>query len=88
MSSDGTHSDDTVIATFIERLRQQIQAVLPEDSVNKVLGQAKTTLSQGFAEFELVARLELDGHLAALEQLTGTVKDLEARIAELEAHDQ
>jgi BMFP domain-containing protein YqiC len=91
MSSDQTHrdqtqSDDTMISAFLERLRQQIDMVLPEDSVNTVLAQARSALRQGFAEFELVGRHELDAHLAALKQLTATVKDLEQRIAELETH--
>lgn len=85
MSSDETRNDEDVITSFMERLRQQIQALLPEDSVNSVLEQARSALAQGFAEFELVPRRELDAHLAALQQLTQTIKDLEQRIAELEA---
>jgi len=85
MSSDQTRNDDAVITSFMERLRQQIEALLPEDSVNSVLEQARSALAQGFAEFELVPRHELDAHLAALQQLTQTIKDLEQRIAELEA---
>ena len=77
-------SDEAVITSFLERLQQQIQALLPEDSVDTVLEQARSALRQGFAEFELVGRHELDGHLAALEQLTQIVRDLERRIAKLE----
>ncbi len=78
-------TDEAVITSFVERLAQQIQTLFPEDTVNTVLEQAKSALRQGFAEFELVERHELDGHLAALEQLTQTIRDLEQRIAELEA---
>jgi BMFP domain-containing protein YqiC len=80
-----TRTDDAVIGSFMERLLEQIEALLPEDSVNSVLEQARAALRQGFAEFDLVPRHELDGHLAALGQLTETIKDLEARIARLEA---
>ena len=75
---------ETVITSLMERLREQIEMLLPEDSVNSVLQQARSTLRQGFAEFEQVPHRELDGHLAALKQLTDTIKDLEQRIAELE----
>ncbi|MDH3642074.1 MAG: accessory factor UbiK family protein [Gammaproteobacteria bacterium] len=76
--------DDAVMTTFLERLQQQIQALVPEDSVAAVLEQARSVLRQGFAEFELVPRHELDGHLAALEGLNQTIKALEQRIARLE----
>ena len=79
-----TGDAETVITSLMERLREQIEMLLPEDSVNSVLQQARSTLRQGFAEFELVPRRELDGHLKALKQLTDTIKDLEQRIAELE----
>jgi BMFP domain-containing protein YqiC len=87
MASDQASGGDaeTVITSLMERLREQIEMLLPEDSVNSVLQQAGSTLRQGFAEFELVPRRELDGHLAALKQLTDTIKDLEQRIAELES---
>jgi BMFP domain-containing protein YqiC len=81
--------DEAVITSFVERLQEQLQAFLPEglpeESINAVLEQARSALRQGFAEFELVPRHELDGHLQALQQLTQTVKDLERRIAELES---
>ena len=77
--------DEAVITSFVERLAKQIQALLSEDSVNAVLEQARTALRDGFADFELVGRSELDGHLASLEQLTQTIKELEHRIAQLEA---
>ena len=77
--------DEAVITSFVERLAKQIQALLPEDSVNTVLEQARTALRDGFADFELVGRSELDSHLASLEQLTQTIKELERRIAQLEA---
>ena len=77
--------DEAVISSFMERLAKQIQALLPEDSVNTVLEQARTALRDGFADFELVGRSELDGHLASLQHLTQTIKELERRIARLEA---
>jgi BMFP domain-containing protein YqiC len=77
--------DEAVITSFVERLAKQIQALLSEDSVNAVLEQARTALRDGFTDFELVGRSELDGHLASLEQLTQTIKELEHRIAQLEA---
>ena len=88
-SYSNSYREDAAITSFLEqlqeRLQEQIQALLPEEAVNSVLEQTRAALSQGFAEFQLVPRHELDGHLAALEQLTRTIKDLEARIADLEA---
>jgi len=77
--------DEAVITSFLERLQEQLTALLPADSVNTVLEQARTALKRGYAEFELVPRHELEGHFAALRQLTQTIKDLERRIAKLEA---
>ena len=84
MKSDHARQDDSVITSFMERLRQQIEALLPEETVDTVLEQARSVLRMGLNEFELVGRHELDGHLAALEQLTQIVRDLERRIAKLE----
>lgn len=77
--------DEAVITSFMERLQEQLAALLPADSVSTVLEQAREALKQGYAEFELVPRHELDGHVAALRQLTETIKELEQRIARLEA---
>jgi BMFP domain-containing protein YqiC len=77
-------SQDALISTFLERLQQQIAGALPRDRVEAVLDQARRTLRQGFAEFDLVPRRELDTHLASLERLTRTVETLEQRIRTLE----
>jgi BMFP domain-containing protein YqiC len=83
-SEEQTH-DEGVITSFMARLRQQIEAVIPEDTVDVVMGKARAALKEGFADFELVGRHELDAHLAALQQLTQTIKELEQRIARLES---
>ena len=44
-----------------------------------------TRTRQTLAEVDLVPRHELDAHLAALERLTETMRDLERRVAALEA---
>lgn len=75
---------DALISTFLERLQQQIAGLLPRDRVDAVMDQARRTLRQGFAEFDLVPRRELDAHLATLEGLTRTVEALERRIRVLE----
>lgn len=78
-------SQEALISDFIERLQQQIGESLPRQSVDAVIEQARRTLSQGFAEFDLVPRRELDAHLASLEGLRRTVEDLERRIRQLES---
>jgi BMFP domain-containing protein YqiC len=77
-------NQEALISDFIERLQQQIGDLLPRRSVDAVVEQARRTLRQGFVEFDLVPRPELDAHLAALEDLRRTVEDLERRIRELE----
>ncbi|HEX7037367.1 MAG TPA: accessory factor UbiK family protein [Pseudomonadales bacterium] len=77
-------NQESLISDFVERLQQQIDRLLPRPSVDAVIEQARRTLRQGFAEFDLVPRQELEGHLAALEDLRRTVEDLEHRIRELE----
>lgn len=77
-------SQEALITDFVERLQQQIDQLLPRQSVDAVLEQARRTLRQGFAEFDLVPRRELAAHLAILEELRRTVEDLEHRIRELE----
>ena len=78
-------NQEALITDFIERLQQQIDELLPRQSVDAVLEQARRTLRQGFAEFDLVPRRELDAHMAALEELRRTVEDLERRIRTLES---
>lgn len=77
-------NQEALVSDFIERLQQQIAGLLPRQSVEAVVEQARRTLRQGFAELDLVPRRELDGHLAALEDLRRTVEDLERRIRALE----
>lgn len=77
-------NQEALISDFIERLGQQIGDLLPGGSVDVVLERARRTLRQGFADLDLVPRRELEGHLAALEELRRTVEDLEHRIRELE----
>ena len=78
-------SQEALISDFVERLQQQIGELLPRQSVDAVIEQARRTLRQGFAEFDLVPRRELDAHLASLEDLRRTVEDLERRIRQLES---
>lgn len=77
-------NQEALISNFIERLQQQIGELVPRQSVAAVLEQARRTMRQGFAEFDLVPRRELEAQLAALETLRHTVEDLERRIRELE----
>lgn len=77
-------NQEALISDYIERLQRQIAELVPRQSVDAVLEQARRTLRQGFAEFDLVPRRELDAQLAALETLRRTVEDLERRIRELE----
>lgn len=79
-------NQEALISDFIERLQRQIGDLLPQGSVDAVLEQARRALRQGFADFDLMPRRELDAHLAVLEELRKTVEDLEQRIRELEAH--
>ena len=78
-------SQDALISDFLERLQHQINDVLPRQSVDAVIEQARRVLRQGFAEFDLVPRPELEAHLTALEDLRRTVEDLERRIRKLES---
>lgn len=77
-------NQEALISDFVERLAQRLGALLPRQSLDAVLEQASRTLRQGFADFDLVPRRELDSHLLALEELRRTVEDLEHRIRELE----
>lgn len=78
-------SQEALIADFVERLQQQIDELLPRQSVDAVLEQARRALRQGFADLDLVSRRELDAHLASLEELRRTVEDLERRLRALES---
>jgi BMFP domain-containing protein YqiC len=77
-------SQDALISTFVERLQQQIAGLLPQDRVDAVMEQLRRALRQGFSEFDLVPRRELEAHLATVDRLTRTVEDLERRIRALE----
>jgi BMFP domain-containing protein YqiC len=77
-------NQEALITDFIERLQKQIGELIPRQSVDAVLEQARRTLRQGFADFDLVPRRELEAQLAALEALRRTVEDLERRVRELE----
>jgi BMFP domain-containing protein YqiC len=77
-------NQEALISDFIERLQQQLGELVPHQTVAAVLDQARRTLRQGFAEFDLVPRRELEAQLATLESLRRTVADLESRIGELE----
>jgi len=77
-------NQEALISDFVERLQQRLGELLPRQSVDAVLEQAGRTLRQGFADFDLVPRRELEAHLVALEDLRRTVEDLEHRIRELE----
>ncbi|HEY5679898.1 MAG TPA: accessory factor UbiK family protein [Pseudomonadales bacterium] len=77
--------NEDVVGTFIERLTEQLASLVPPDSLRLVLDQARSALQRGLAEVDLVPRHELDAHLAALDRLTETTRDLERRVAALEA---
>jgi len=79
-------NQEALISDFIERLQQQLADLAPNQTIAAVLDQARHTLRQGFAEFDLVPRRELEAQLAALETLRRTVEDLERRIGQLERH--
>jgi BMFP domain-containing protein YqiC len=76
---------EALISDFIERLQRQIGELLPAQSVEAVLEQARRALRQGFGDLELVSRQELEGHLQALRALNDQVAVLEQRIHALEA---
>jgi BMFP domain-containing protein YqiC len=78
-------NEEALIGDFVERLQQRIDELLPRQSVDAVLEQARRTLRQGFADFDLVPRRELEAHLVSLEELRRTVEDLERRIRTLES---
>jgi BMFP domain-containing protein YqiC len=77
-------NQEAFISDLIERLQKQIGELVPRHSVDAVVEQARRTMRQGFAEFDLVPRRELEAQLAALDTLRRTVEDLERRIRELE----
>ena len=78
---------EALVSDFIERLQRQIGELLPAQSVDAVLDQARRALRQGVGDLELVSRQELEGHLLALRQLRDTVLALEQRILALESRD-
>lgn len=75
---------EALVSDFIDRLQRQIRDLLPSNSVDAVLDQARRTLRQGMGDLELVSRQELEGHLHALRELRQTVLALEERIRRLE----
>jgi len=75
---------EALVSDFIERLQRQIRELLPSQSVDAVLDQARRTLRQGIGDLELISRQELDGHLRVLRELRDTVATLERRIKALE----
>lgn len=77
-------NQEAIVSDFVERLGQAIAGLLPGGSADAVLEQARRALRQGFDDFDLVPRRELEGHFTALEDLRRTVEDLERRIRELE----
>jgi BMFP domain-containing protein YqiC len=77
-------NQDALINDFLERLQQQVAGLLPRERIDAVLEQARRAMRQGFADFDLVPRRELDAHLATLQRLMNTVEDLERRIRALE----
>lgn len=79
-------NQENFVSDFVERLQQQIGHLLPGQSVDAVVDQARRLLRQGFADLDLVPRRELDAHLGVIEDLRRTVEDLEHRIRTLEGH--
>lgn len=77
-------NQDALISDFLDRLRRQMADAVPRERVDAVVEQARRALRQGLADFDLVSRRELEGHLQALERLTQAVESLERRIRELE----
>jgi len=75
---------EALVSDFIERLQRQIGELLPSQSVDAVLDQARRTLRQGIGDLELISRQELEGHLQAVRELRDTVRALEQRIKALE----
>ncbi len=76
---------EALVSDFVERLQRQISELLPSQSVDAVLDQARRTLRQGIGDLELISRQEFDGHLQVLRELRETVRTLEQRIRTLEA---
>ena len=77
-------NQEALVSDFIERLQRQIRDLLPSQSVDAVLEQARRTLRQGIGDLELVSRQELEGHLNVVRELRQTVHTLEQRIRALE----
>jgi len=75
---------EALVSDFIERLQRQIGELLPSQSVDAVLDQARRTLRQGIGDLELISRQELEGHLQAVRELRDTVRALEQRVKALE----
>jgi BMFP domain-containing protein YqiC len=76
---------EAIVSDFVERLQRQIRDLLPSQSVDAVLDQARRALRQGIGDLELIPRQELEGHLQSLRELRETVRALEQRIRALEA---
>jgi BMFP domain-containing protein YqiC len=77
-------NQESLISDLVERLQRQLGELLPQQSIDAVLEQARRTLRQGLSELDLVPRRELEAQLATLESLRRTVEDLERRIRTLE----
>jgi BMFP domain-containing protein YqiC len=77
-------NQEALVSDFIERLQRQIRDLLPSQSVDAVLEQARRTLRQGIGDLELVSRQELESHLNVVRELRQTVHALEQRIRALE----
>lgn len=78
-------NQEAIITDLLERLRQQLGSAIPSQAMDAAMEQARRALHQGLAEFDLVSRRELEGHLQTLTKLQQTVERLERRIGELES---
>lgn len=71
---------------FLEDLQETIQQAIRNSPVKDVEKNVKAMLTQGFSRLDLVTREEFDIHLQVLAKTRSKLEELEARVAELEAH--
>ncbi|MEZ5559291.1 MAG: hypothetical protein R3E86_12225 [Pseudomonadales bacterium] len=77
-------NQDALISDIIERLQSQLRGLAPTQTIETVLEQARGAMGHALADFDLVSKRELEGHLRALEHLNAKVAELEQRLRELE----
>ncbi len=77
-------SEASMIEDFVHRLREKLDAVLPNDLPRDIEAQLKPVVDSLLTQFQLVPRSEFQRQLEQIERLEQRLAELQARIVALE----